>query len=352
VQDYFTRWATAIPVKSESSAEVVRVLLDLFSVFGPPGRVHSDQGPAFESNILKVVLKRLGVEKSHTTPYHPMGDGLVERFNRSLLGLLRTHVTNSYQWPSFLPSLLWHYNSAVHSATRFAPFTLMFCREPKSVFLPSVQALDRFSFDPFGYNEYVQALSVHLDDMVDQAHASASAAARAYYDKKASARQFYVGQRVLVRRLGPQAGNKLEPKWSPDWFVIGQMPGQENKVLKVKHKDTLQTRVLSADHIAIDPVQPDVVPEALGILRRDPVLRPGSPLPDVDVNAPVGPKPPAPPQADGRYGVVYDYALIDPLAGPDIPTDPDSAFDVEFPVTQNTTPAVETTPTSTTTPDD
>ncbi|KAF4649166.1 hypothetical protein FOZ61_001663, partial [Perkinsus olseni] len=354
VQDYFTRWATAIPVKSEDTTEVVRALLDLFSVFGPPGRVHSDQGSAFESNVLRVVLERLGVEKSHTTPYHPSGDELVERFNRSLIGLLRTHVTDSRQWPIYLPSLLWHYNSSVHSATRFAPYTLMFGREPKSVFLPSLQALDQFSFDPFGYNEYVKALTIHLEDLVDLTHASASAAARAYYDKKATARQFYIGQRVLVRRLGPQAGNKLEPKWSPGWFVVGQMPSQENKVLKLKHQETLQVRVLSADYVAIDPTQPDAVPDALGIIRQDPLLRPGSPLPDPDLNNATGPEPPVRPDVITDNQIPGDGLPCDPLAGPEIPPDPDAQlqFEVDFPLQRNARQEPPSETISTATPDD
>ena len=39
----------------------------------------------FESTILKQTLQAFGVDKSHTTPYHPQGDGMVEHFIRSLL---------------------------------------------------------------------------------------------------------------------------------------------------------------------------------------------------------------------------------------------------------------------------
>ncbi|EEQ99359.1 retrovirus polyprotein, putative [Perkinsus marinus ATCC 50983] len=217
-------------------------------------------------------------------------------------------------------------------------------------------ALDQFSFDPFGYNEYVKALAIHLEDLVDLAHASSSAAAQAYYDKKATARQFYVGQRVLVRRLGPQTGNKLEPKWSPGWFVVGQMPGQENKVLKLKHQETLQVRVLSADYVAIDPLQPDAVPDALGIMRQDPLPRAGSPLPDPDLSNAPGPEPPVRPDVITDNVSLGDGYPMDPLAGPEIPPDPDALLriEVDFPQPQprnsRQEPLSETI--STATPDD
>ena len=79
---------------------------------GPPQRLHSDQGRNFESHILSELCKEFGVEKSHTTPiipHHPMGDGLIERMNRSLLSLLRTLTERQSDWEDHLQLLLFAY---------------------------------------------------------------------------------------------------------------------------------------------------------------------------------------------------------------------------------------------------
>ncbi|KAK3505903.1 hypothetical protein QTP70_003695, partial [Hemibagrus guttatus] len=47
-------------------------------------RIHSDQGANFESQLIHELLEVAGVKKSRTTAYHPMGNGHVERFNRTL----------------------------------------------------------------------------------------------------------------------------------------------------------------------------------------------------------------------------------------------------------------------------
>ena len=93
IQDYFSKWPFAIPLPDHKAERIVQVLKDqIFTLDGPPHRLHSNQGRNFESYVLLELCKAFGVTKSHTTPYHPMGDGLVEHMNRSLLNLLRALV--------------------------------------------------------------------------------------------------------------------------------------------------------------------------------------------------------------------------------------------------------------------
>ena len=86
----------------------------------------------FESTVFHQTLKAFGVEKSRTTAYHPEGDGMVERFNRSLLQLLRMYVEKEEDWEKHLPLALYAYRTAVHSSTGVSPFMLMYGREPSS----------------------------------------------------------------------------------------------------------------------------------------------------------------------------------------------------------------------------
>ena len=92
VQDYFTKWADAIPLRDQTANRITEELMKLFATYGQPESLHSDQGRNFESAILRQTLDAFGIKKSRTTAYHPQGDGLVERFNRSLLQLLRAPV--------------------------------------------------------------------------------------------------------------------------------------------------------------------------------------------------------------------------------------------------------------------
>ena len=78
------------------------------------------------------MLQVAGDEKSHTTPYHPMGNGAVDMFNRTLGNMIRTLPPRvKQQWPQLLRSLTFSYDATVHETTGFAPFHLMSGRTPK-----------------------------------------------------------------------------------------------------------------------------------------------------------------------------------------------------------------------------
>ena len=95
IQDYFTKWAEAIPLPDQTANRITRELAHVFTSFGLPAILHSDQGANFESTILRQTLGAFGIRKTRTTAYHPQGDGMVERFNRTLLQMLRSYTSQT-----------------------------------------------------------------------------------------------------------------------------------------------------------------------------------------------------------------------------------------------------------------
>ena len=61
-----------------------------FVHYGFPEKFISDQRRNFESDLIKELCKIAGVQKLHTTPYHPQGNGQCERFNSTLCNMLGT----------------------------------------------------------------------------------------------------------------------------------------------------------------------------------------------------------------------------------------------------------------------
>ncbi|GFO18490.1 Pol polyprotein [Plakobranchus ocellatus] len=62
----------AVPVRDQTARTVVRVLVEeWFTVFGAPARIHSDQGRAFEAEVVSELCEHYGIVKSRTAPYNP-----------------------------------------------------------------------------------------------------------------------------------------------------------------------------------------------------------------------------------------------------------------------------------------
>ncbi len=64
ITDHFTRYAIAIPTKNQTAKTTAEVLFNNFIVhYGLPATLHSDQGPSFESELIKELCTLTGIKK-------------------------------------------------------------------------------------------------------------------------------------------------------------------------------------------------------------------------------------------------------------------------------------------------
>ena len=89
VVDHFTKWCEAFATPDQKASTVASLLISrIFSRFGPPAVLHSDQGHNFESVLMHEICDSMGITKTRTTAYHPQCDGQTERQNRTLQNML------------------------------------------------------------------------------------------------------------------------------------------------------------------------------------------------------------------------------------------------------------------------
>ena len=152
------------------------------SRFGVPRQIHSDEGTNFECNVMAEICKLLGIEKTRTTPPHPQSDGQVERFNRTLVEMLRGRLQpDQKDWDFQLPACMRAYRSSVHESTGFTPNQLML--GPLDVMTESTPDRPTTSF------EYVEALQKRLSSAFEDARLylkESGVRQKRNYDKKFS----------------------------------------------------------------------------------------------------------------------------------------------------------------------
>ena len=240
ITDHFTRYALAIPTKNQTAKTTAEAFFNNFVVhYGLPRRIHSDQGANFESKIIKELCHITGMEKSRTTPYHPMENGLTERFNRTLLSMLGTlQTTQKKDWKSHVSGLVHAYNCTRQTTTGFSPYFLVFGRHPRLPVDIAFGIEDSYQKQPS--TKYAEAMKDRLRKAYDLAARSARTAQsrqKQGYDKRARGAILQPGDRVLVKVVAFDGKHKIADRWEEDTYRIVSQPNVEIPVYVVQKEN-------------------------------------------------------------------------------------------------------------------
>ncbi|XP_048252844.1 uncharacterized protein LOC125381000 [Haliotis rufescens] len=228
ITDHFTRYAQAYPCRNTSAKTTADLFFNNFVIhYGLPKRIHSDKGANFVGKLMTELCLLLGIDKSSTTPYHPMGNGMCERFNRTLCDMLGTLEPDAKRdWKAHVGPLVHAYNCIRHESTGHSPFFLMFGRCPR---LPVDLAfgLDIQPSKPKSLQQYTKSLRERLQEgyhLASQNSKEAQQDQKTYFDKKARAAIIETGDRVLVKTVAFEGRHKLADRWEGDIYTVLRQP--------------------------------------------------------------------------------------------------------------------------------
>uniref|UniRef100_H3B5S1 Gypsy retrotransposon integrase-like protein 1 n=1 Tax=Latimeria chalumnae TaxID=7897 RepID=H3B5S1_LATCH len=130
VMHHYTRLAQAYATTNKSDKTVADKIFNDFALkFGFLSKIHHNMGKEFENQLFP---KGCTEYSSHTTPYHPQGNGQVKKFNQTLLAMLRTLTEKQKaDWKSSLSKVVHAYNCTRSEATGFSLFYLLFRQSPR-----------------------------------------------------------------------------------------------------------------------------------------------------------------------------------------------------------------------------
>ena len=220
--DAFSKFSQAFVTSSQKAIIVAKLLVEKwFSVFGVPAQIHSDQGRSFDNEIISHLCKMYGIRQSTTMPYNPRGNAICERFNRTLFGLMRTLMEEQKpNWPTYVPSLVYAYNSTPHASTGFQPYKLMFRRKAPT---PCDDWLGLAQYKSTGFKSKTAWLNQQLSAMM---HANKQALK--YIQKTNKRNQSQTSGKELVIPIGnhvllcdhPEGHNKIQNRFKSDVYVV------------------------------------------------------------------------------------------------------------------------------------
>ena len=222
--DFASGFPEAVPLKEIDSISVAEALLTIFSRVGIPREILSDRGTQFTSNLMNELHKLLGVKPIFTSPFHPSGNGRIERLHGPLKAILRKLCTEKpREWHRYLIPTLFALRELPSDRTGFSAFELLYGRSvrgPLTVLRdlwedPTLPDDERSSF------QYVIELQDRLNEcsQIAAQHANISSSRyKAYFDMKSQDRQFKPGDEVLV--LLPSSSSKLLVSWNGPYKIL------------------------------------------------------------------------------------------------------------------------------------
>ncbi|XP_075762946.1 uncharacterized protein LOC142819454 [Pelodiscus sinensis] len=266
ILDYATRYPEAVPLRNTYATTIATELMKLFSRVGLPREILTDQGTNFTSRVMSELCRLFQIKSIRTSVYHPQTDGLVERFNRTLKGMLRRFTEQDPRdWDTLLPALLFAVREAPQASTGFSPFELLYGRQPRGILDVIRERWEDQETRVRGSVQYILDLRQRLRSLAEVARdnlESAQEVQARYYNRGARLRVFEPGQRVLL--LLPTPGSKLVAKWQGPFEVVRRIGEVDYEVkltgraegTKVYHVNLLKAWK-GREAMFINPLPPD-----------------------------------------------------------------------------------------------
>lgn len=213
VVDSHSKWPEIISMNSTTSHTTIIELRKLFSRYGLPFQLVSDNGPQLVSEEFEEFLKRNGVKHVRVAPYKPSSNGAVERLVQSFKRSMDAQKKSGKSVEVCLENFLLAYRSTSHATTGCSPTSLFLNREVRTRISQVVPDISR---------------KVHLEQCRQKKN----------HDNSKVLREFAVGENVYVKdvRLGKWWNGVVKARTAPASYIVTCEDGREVK----KHVDHIR----------------------------------------------------------------------------------------------------------------
>ena len=214
--------------------------------FGVPHAITTDRGKQFENHLFAALINFLGTTRVRTTAYHPIANGLVERFHRQLKASLKATNDPSH-WNERLPLVLLGFQTAVKADFGYSVSERVY---GTTLCLPGEffsHPTDHPVLEPASY---VDRLKRTLNDLNPQPN-------RPQRHKSHIPKDLQTCTHVFIRRDAVR--KPLQPPYDGPFKIISRSP----KYFKVdlgNRTDTVSIDRLKCAHLDTDPGLPSSTP--------------------------------------------------------------------------------------------
>ena len=239
--DRMTKWPEAFAVPNQDSETIARLLVqEIIPRHGCPRTLLSDRGSPFLSKLSTAVYELLGIKKLNTTAYHPQCNGLVERFNHTIVSMIAMY-TNEYpdDWDEHLNYCIWAYRTSVNDTTKFSPFYLMYGRDPLFPIDAMLESEETYRSSEEYVSEIIRKINV-AKEMVKNKVMQIKQKRDETNSQLNRIQMFNVGEYVMLYNPRTKKGvsSKLSHKWKGPYSIVARTSPVNYIIKNVETKKT------------------------------------------------------------------------------------------------------------------
>ena len=226
VVDSHSKWPEIIEMPSTTSSKTIEELRKLFSAYGLPEQIVTDNGPQFIAEEFTLFLRQNGIKHLKSAPYHPSSNGAVERLVQSFKKSLRASESDGRTMSHRLSSFLLTYRTTPHASTNATPSELFLKRSLRT---------------------RLELLHPNVESVVCLSQAKQ----KAQHDSHVKEREFTIGQSVLAKNF--HSGTK----WLPGTITeilgpVTYLVRMKNNLTWKRHVDQLRSRSSLSDESSLE----------------------------------------------------------------------------------------------------
>ena len=131
--DNFSRFTEIIPVPNKSADTIAKAFTEhIILRHDTPQEILSDSGSEFINSVMAALCTQFNIKHIRILPYRPQANGMTERLNRSILGIMRTLIPDDdYLWDEKIPAVQAAINSSFHSSLGDIPHFILYGRDKR-----------------------------------------------------------------------------------------------------------------------------------------------------------------------------------------------------------------------------
>jgi transposase InsO family protein len=236
VVDYFTRWIELFPIHSTTSVDMANIMMnEIFSRYGLPKYIVSDNGPQFVSNLFQKFCETFGIKQNLTANYHPQSN-MTERVNRTLKPLIAIYAQQQPQsWDKEIQKLAFAIRTTINETTGDTPAFMMFGRDLRGPLELLIGDPTEGPPPPTAEHAQIQEYRKNLINNLRYAYniirehsELEKLKQKTKYDRHTTERQYFEGDLVWVsiptRKIGDNSiSGKLEPNYQGPCRLMKQL---------------------------------------------------------------------------------------------------------------------------------